>query len=97
MPLLIVRCEVPLELSLERAARRLGDPQRVSDATPQIAEEQFGSFEDFDELTEGTALRLDAAQGLDGQIADIARALDRRGPAGPSAPTSAGEPERRDP
>ena len=49
MPLLIVRCEVPLELALERAARRLGDPRRVSDATPQIAEEQFRSFEELDE------------------------------------------------
>ena len=97
VPLLVVRCEVPLELSLERAARRLRDPQRVSDATPRIAEEQFGSFEDFDELSEGTALRLDTAQVLDAQIAEIARTVDRRGLGAPSPPTSAAEPDRRGP
>ena len=49
MTRLVVRCEVPLELALERAARRLRDPQRTSDATPQIAEEQFRAFEELDE------------------------------------------------
>ncbi len=97
VPLLIVRCEVPLELSLERAARRLGDPQRVSDATPQIAEEQFGSFEDFDELSEGTALRLDTARALDAQIAAIAHAVDSRGLGGPVPATPAGGSNRRHP
>ena len=97
VPLLIVRCEVPLELSLERAARRLGDPQRVSDATPQIAEEQFGSFEDFDEVSEGTALRLDTAKVLDAQIAEIAGTADRRGLGGSGPPTPVREPDRRDP
>ena len=97
VPPLIVRCEVPLELALERATRRLGDPRRVSDATPQIAEEQFRSFEDFDERSEGTVLRLDAAQALDVQIAEIARAVDgcvaaRSRPAPPT-----GEPDRPDP
>jgi predicted kinase len=77
--LLIVRCEAPLALALKRAARRLGDPQRVSDATPQIAEAQFRAFEEFDEHSEGSVLRLDTAQRLDGQVADIARALDARG------------------
>ena len=90
VPLLIVRCEVPLELALERAARRLGDPRRVSDATPQIAEEQFRSFEDLDERSEGTVLRLDAAQALDVQIAEIARAVDRRGLGGPGPRATGG-------
>ncbi|MGA2319176.1 MAG: AAA family ATPase [Solirubrobacteraceae bacterium] len=76
---LAIRCEVPLELALERAARRLGDPQRVSDATPQIAEEQFRAFEELDERTDGSILRLDTAQALDLQIAEVARAVDRRG------------------
>ena len=78
-PLLIVRCKIPLELALERAARRLGDPRRVSDATPQIAEEQFHSFEELDEHSDGTVLRLDTAQVLDVQIAEIARAVDAAG------------------
>jgi aminoglycoside phosphotransferase family enzyme/predicted kinase len=75
---LVVRCEVPLELALERAARRLHDPRRVSDATPQIAEEQFRGFEEFDEPSDGSVLRLDTAQALDAQVAEIARAVDRR-------------------
>ena len=44
----------PLELTLERAAERMRDPRRVSDATPEIAEEQVRSFEEFDEHAEGT-------------------------------------------
>jgi aminoglycoside phosphotransferase family enzyme/predicted kinase len=76
---LIVRCEVPLELARERAARRLHDPQRVSDATPQIAEEQFWAFAELDELPADSVLRLDTAQSLDAQVAEIARAADRRG------------------
>ncbi|MFI4984588.1 MAG: AAA family ATPase [Solirubrobacterales bacterium] len=76
--LLIVRCEVPLELALERAAQRQHDPQRVSDATPQIAEEQFHAFEELDELPAGSVLRLDTAQSVDAQIAEVARAVDHR-------------------
>jgi predicted kinase len=87
MTRLVVRCEVPLELALERAARRLHDPQRVSDATPRIAEEQFRAFEELDERSDGSVLRLDTAQTLDMQVAEVARALDRGpagcGPAGP--------------
>ena len=79
MTRLIVRCEIPLGLALERAARRLHDPQRISDATPQIAEEQFHAFEELDELPEGSVLRLDTAQTLDAQIAEVTRAMDRRG------------------
>jgi hypothetical protein len=48
----------------------------VSDATPQIADEQFRSFEELDEHSEGTVLRLDTAQVLDAQIDEIARAVD---------------------
>jgi uncharacterized protein len=77
--LLIVRCEVPLELALQRAARRLRDPRRVSDATPEIAEEQFRDFEDFDARSEGPVLRLDTSQPLDGQVAQVALATDRCG------------------
>jgi hypothetical protein len=79
MTRLIVRCEVPLRLALERAAERLHDPQRISDATPQIAEEQFRAFEEFDELPYNSVLRLDTAQVLDTQIAEVTRAVDRRG------------------
>ena len=74
--LLIVRCEVPLELALKRAAERLRDPRRVSDATPQIAEAQFRDFEEL-ERSEGCVLRLDTSGQADLQIAEVARAADR--------------------
>ena len=73
---LVVRCEVPLELALERARRRLGDPARVSDATPQIAEEQFCVFQEIDELPAGNVLRLDTAQPLEEQLAELALGVD---------------------
>jgi uncharacterized protein len=76
---LVVRCEVPLELAVQRATRRLHDPQRISDATPQIAEEQFRAFEELDELPYNSVLRLDTDQALNTQIAEVTRAVDRRG------------------
>jgi len=78
--LLVVRCEVPLELAVARARRRLRDPRRVSDATPRIAEEQYRAFEELDELPAGSLLRLDGTQTLDSQVAELARAVDRGGP-----------------
>jgi uncharacterized protein len=78
MTLLIVRCEVPLKVALERAARRMDDPSRVSDATPPIAEQQFRAFEELDELSDGV-LGLDTTQPLDTQVSEIARAVDRAG------------------
>jgi aminoglycoside phosphotransferase family enzyme/predicted kinase len=73
---LAVRCEAPLELALERARRRMGDPARVSDATPQIAEEQFRAFEEIDELPAGDVLRLDTAQPLEEQLAELVLGVD---------------------
>jgi uncharacterized protein len=73
---LAVRCEVPLELALERATRRLGDPARLSDATPQIAEEQFRAFEEIDELSAANVLRLDTAKPLEDQLAELALGVD---------------------
>jgi predicted kinase len=79
VPRLVVRCQVPLELALERAARRLHDPRRVSDATPQIAEEQFRAFEELEESSDGSVLRLDTAGAVSAQVAEVARAVDRVG------------------
>ena len=73
---LAVRCEVPLELALERARQRLGDPTRLSDATPEIAEEQFRVFEELDELPAANVLRLDTAQPVEDQLAELALGVD---------------------
>src|SRR5262249_37790440 len=73
---LAVRCEVPLELALERARRRLDDPARLSDATPKIAEEQFRTFEEIDELPAANVLGLDATQPMEDQLAELTLGVD---------------------
>jgi uncharacterized protein len=74
---LLVRCEVPLEMALERAAQRLRDPYRVSDATPQIVEQQYRAFEDLEEIPRDCMVRLDTSQGVDTQVSEVALAVDR--------------------
>jgi thymidylate kinase len=95
-----VRCELPVELAVQRAKQRLCDPKRVSDATPQIAEELFHRFEELDELPPETVLRLDTSRPLETQIAEVALAVDqlarRGGPAGRSGSPES-EPVREQP
>jgi aminoglycoside phosphotransferase family enzyme/predicted kinase len=74
----VVRCDVPLAVALERAARREHDASRVSDATPQIVAEQYRSFQALDELPPGSVLELDAEQPLDFQVQELSRAVDDR-------------------
>lgn len=74
---LLVYCDVPLEAALERAARRLSDPERVSDATPDIVRAHYAEFEDLREQPGAALLRVDALGALDAQVADVALALDR--------------------
>ena len=92
---LIVRGEVPLELALERAVRRMHDPRRVSDATPPLTEEQFRSFRSSTSAR-GQFARLDYAQALDAQVAAVAG----RGPLRPwrrgGRRCSPGRPRKRD-
>ncbi len=80
--LLVVRCELPLEQALQRAGRRLHDPQRISDATPQIAQQQFDAFDELEEMPEEQVLRLDTTKAADAQIAELTRALDSAGSGG---------------
>lgn len=75
--LLVVRCEAPIEVALARATRRLSDTDRVSDATPEIAAEQFHTFEPLDELAPGTVLELNTESDLHTQVAQVTSAVDR--------------------
>jgi aminoglycoside phosphotransferase family enzyme/predicted kinase len=79
VPFLVVRCAAPLELARARAAARLDDPGRISDATPAIVSEQFCSFEELDEVRAERVLELDTSGGLEEQVAAIARAIDASG------------------
>lgn len=79
---IVVHCTVPLEVALERATRRMGDPARVSDATPEIVAAQFRAWDALDELAPMEVLALDTAgppaRPLDDQVAEVALAVDRR-------------------
>jgi uncharacterized protein len=75
-PRLVVRCEVPLEVALARAAQRVHDPRRISDASPEIVAEQYRSFQALEELAPDNVLVLDTQLALDAQAARITRAMD---------------------
>ncbi len=77
VPRLVVRCEVPLELALQRAARRSREPTRVSDASPEIVAEQYRSFQPLEELPSMSVLGLDTQLALDVQAVRVTRAIDR--------------------
>jgi predicted kinase len=82
-------------VAADRAARRVQDSERVSDATPDIVLEQFRTFEPLDEIPASDVLALSTEPPLEVQAADVALAVDRRGqsthsrsaPAADAAPT----------
>lgn len=74
-------CRAPAAVLRERAERRLADPLRLSDATPEIAERQLGMAEPFDPRavvvdvpadTSVTAAASAASAGLDLHLAGAA-------------------------
>ena len=73
------------------------DPQRVSDATPQIAEEQFRAFEEFDERSEGNAAeaRYRTGPGRTGSRDRACARRARRGTAGVTRTTARSAEIRR--
>lgn len=77
VPRLVVRCDVPLEVALLRAAARTHDPLRVSDADPQIVAEQYRSFQALEELPPEDVVELDTQPPLDVQVGRVTRELDR--------------------
>ncbi len=78
LPRLVVRCDVPLEVALERAARRMHDPDRISDADPHIVAQQYRSFQPLEELAPGSVIELDASHTLDVQVDEVTRGIDGR-------------------
>jgi aminoglycoside phosphotransferase family enzyme/predicted kinase len=77
VPRLVVRCEIPLGVALRRAAQRLGDPHRVSDASPEIVAEQYHSFQPLEELPPNNVFELNTQLPLDTQAFRVTRAVDR--------------------
>ncbi len=85
--LLVVRCEVPLEVALERAARRTADPARLSDATERVVRSHYREFEPIDEVSTEHSVVVDTIAPMRDQMAEVAAAADRllaaRGARGP--------------
>ncbi len=73
---LLVRCQVPLALALERAARRLEQPGHLSDATPAIVERHYREFEEPCAEEADALLVLDTSAPAEQQLAAIAAAAD---------------------
>jgi aminoglycoside phosphotransferase family enzyme/predicted kinase len=76
-PRLVVRCEVPEEVALARAARRERDPTRVSDAGLRIVAEQYRSFQQLEELAPEDVLEIDTRRLLRTQVCEVTNAVDR--------------------
>jgi aminoglycoside phosphotransferase family enzyme/predicted kinase len=75
---LVVRCDVPLAVALERARQRLHEATSVSDAGPEVVAERYRTFEPLDELPPAGVLELDGRLPLDAQVQRVTRAVDRR-------------------
>ncbi len=74
---LFVCCEVEGGLAARRAAERMSDAGRTSDATPEVAAALRGGFEPLSEIEPRHVLRLDASMPLSRQAQEVAAALDR--------------------
>jgi len=75
---LFVECLAPAAVVAERAARRELDPERVSDATAEIATRQRAEFEQLDEVPPGAHLRLRTDRPVDELLAELEAWLDAR-------------------
>jgi predicted kinase len=77
---LTVHCQASLQTTLGRAAQRMADRRRVSDATPQIAARALGDFQPPDERPRASVLSLDTETTLEQQCARVIGALDALAP-----------------
>lgn len=75
---LVVYCHLDAKVALDRAERRMGDPERASDATPEIVAQQVSRFEPPLELPAQSVLSLDTELSLEAQVWEVTYALDER-------------------
>lgn len=73
---MFVECRVPAAVARERAVRRMADPARVSDATPELALVQHAAFEALDEISAARHLAVRTDRPIGEVLAVIAAALD---------------------
>jgi uncharacterized protein len=74
---LFVCCEVQGALAIRRAAERMSDAGRISDATPEVAASLRRSFQPLSEIEPQHVLGLDASAPLADQVREVAAAIDR--------------------
>jgi len=77
---LLVRCVVPAEVALTRAAARAGHAGQVSDADPRVVSELQESFEALDELDPARVLVLDTRSPMEEQLQAVAARADELPP-----------------
>jgi uncharacterized protein len=75
---LFVECLAPAAVVAERAARRQLDPDRVSDATVELAARQRAEFEPLDAVAPDAHFPLRTDRPLDEQLAELEGWLDGR-------------------
>ena len=75
-PRVFVRLDIPPQVAVERSKRRQDDPERISDATPEIVRSQYAAFDAFDQ-SEGTPIVVDAVQPLENQVAEVTGRVDQ--------------------
>jgi uncharacterized protein len=75
---LFFECLAPAAVVAERAARRQLDPERVSDATAEIAARQRAEFEPLDEVAPRAHFALRTDRSVDELIAELEVWLDAR-------------------
>jgi aminoglycoside phosphotransferase family enzyme/predicted kinase len=73
---LAVRCVVPAEVALARAAARAGQPAQTSDADPRVVAELRESFEPLQELDPIRVLELDTRAPVEEQLRIVAAQAD---------------------
>jgi len=74
--IVFAECRVPLACALERSAARMRDPNRVSDATPEVVTRLFASYEPPHELAGAAVIEIDGRSAPDEQVERLAAAAD---------------------
>jgi aminoglycoside phosphotransferase family enzyme/predicted kinase len=73
-----VECRAPAAVVAERAAGRMGEPGRVSDATPEVAARLLGELEPLDEVPAGAHAAVRTDRPVEATADDVLAALDAR-------------------
>jgi aminoglycoside phosphotransferase family enzyme/predicted kinase len=75
---LFVECQAPRAVLAARAADRQRDPERISDAGPEVVAREHASWEPLDELPADAHLALRTDRPLERIVGDVMALLDRR-------------------